>query len=94
MNWALVPQNLITGILSGGVIGLVALGVVLIFKASEVFNFAQGHILMLGAFLTWWFAGAHEDGTEIFNLSLPLATLAAMAVGFGLGLMSGWCCAR
>ncbi len=87
MNWSLVPQQLVTGILNGGVIGLVALGVVLIFKSSEVFNFAQGHIVMLGAFLTWWFAGAHEDGSQIFNLPLPLATLAAMAVAFLLGLL-------
>ena len=57
MNWVLVPQQIVTGILNGGTIGLIALGIVLIYKSSEVFNFAHGHLVMLGAFLTWWFAG-------------------------------------
>ena len=70
MNWVLVPQAIVTGLLNGGVLGLIALGVVLIYKSSEIFNFAQGHMLMLGAFLTWWFAGANETGTELFNLPL------------------------
>lgn len=86
MNWVLVPQAIVTGILNGSVIGLIALGVVLIYKSSEIFNFSQGHLLMLGAFVTWWFAGANEDGGEIFNLPLGLAVPAAfllmLLVGF------------
>jgi branched-chain amino acid transport system permease protein len=86
MNWVLVPQAVVTGILNGSVIGLIALGVILIYKSSEIFNFSQGHLLMLGAFLTWWFAGANEDGGEIFNMPLGLAVLAAfllmLLVGF------------
>lgn len=86
MNWVLVPQAIVTGILNGSVIGLIALGVVLIYKSSEIFNFSQGHLLMLGAFVTWWFAGANEDGKEIFNLPLGLAVPAAfllmLLVGF------------
>ena len=64
MNWVLVPQAIVTGILNGGVIALIALGVVLIYKSSEIFNFSQGHLLMLGAYLTWWFAGA---GAHVFG---------------------------
>lgn len=80
MNWVLLPQAVVTGILNGGVIGLIALGVVLIYKSSEIFNFSQGHLLMLGAYLTWWFAGANETGTELFNLPLGLSVLAALLV--------------
>ena len=87
MNWPLVPQQLVTGVLNGGVIGLIALGIVLIFKSSEVFNFAQGHMLMLGAFLTWWFAGANENGKELFNLPLGLAALMAFIVTFIMGFV-------
>ena len=53
MNWPLVPQQFATGLLNGGTIGLIALGIVLIYKSSEVFNFAHGHLVMFGAFLTW-----------------------------------------
>lgn len=46
-------QTILSGIAIGCVYGLVALGFVLIFKATEVINFAQGELLMLGAFLCY-----------------------------------------
>jgi branched-chain amino acid transport system permease protein len=87
MNWVLLPQAIVTGILNGGVIGLIALGVVLIYKSSEIFNFSQGHLLMLGAYLTWWFAGANETGDELFNLPLGFAVLAALITMAILGFL-------
>lgn len=87
MNWVLVPQAIVTGLLNGGVIGLIALGVVLIYKSSEIFNFSQGHLLMLGAFMTWWFAGGTEDGSELFNLPLGFAVLAAFIVALIIGFL-------
>lgn len=86
MNWPLVPQQIVTGILNGGIIGLIALGIVLIFKASEVFNFAHGHMVMLGAFFTWWFSGgAGED--QFFNLPFWAALLMALVVSALIGLL-------
>ncbi len=87
MIWPLVPQQIVTGLLNGGVIALIALGVVLIYKSSEVFNFAQGHTLMIGAFLTWWFAGGDETGAEFFNLPLWAAVIMAMVVAVLIGLL-------
>jgi branched-chain amino acid transport system permease protein len=48
-----VIQTILSGIAMGCVYGLVALGFVLIFKATEVINFAQGELLMLGAFISY-----------------------------------------
>ena len=87
MNWQLVPQQFFTGVLNGGIIAIIALGIVLIYRSSEVFNFSHGQMVMLGAFLTWWFAGANEDGKEIFNLPLWAAIPLAIAVMAGLGLV-------
>lgn len=87
MNWELIPQQFATGVLNGGIIGLIALGIVLIYKSSEVFNFAQGHMVMLGAYLTWWFAGANETGSELFNLPLWAAVIMALLAATLLGLM-------
>ena len=71
MNWSLVPQQFVTGILNGATIGLIALGIVLIYKSSEVFNFAHGHLVMFGAFLTWWFTGGGaEPGAGFIDLPL------------------------
>lgn len=48
-------QQIIGGVALGCVYGLIALGFVLIYKATEVVNFAQGEIMMLGAFLSFTF---------------------------------------
>jgi branched-chain amino acid transport system permease protein len=70
-----VLQLLISGISQGCVYGLIALGFVLIYKATEMVNFAQGDVMMLGAFIAVSFVN---------TLGLPfiwgvLATLAVMA---------------
>ena len=48
-----ILRTVLSGISIGCVYGLVALGFVLIFKATEVINFAQGELLMLGAFISY-----------------------------------------
>ncbi len=46
-------QQLISGLALGCVYGLIALGFVLIYKATEVVNFAQGELMMLGGFFAY-----------------------------------------
>jgi len=45
----------LNGLAVGCIYGLVALGFVLIYKATELVNFAQGDLLMLGAFTCYMF---------------------------------------
>ena len=45
-------QLIISGLANGCVYGLIALGFVLIYKAAEQVNFAQGDLMMFGAFVT------------------------------------------
>ena len=82
MNWQLLPQFAITGFLNGGPIALIALGIVLIFKSSEIFNFSQGQMLLIGTLSTWWFWA--EEG-----LGLPLwaAVILGITVSAVLGLL-------
>lgn len=44
-------QLLVSGVAFGCVYGMVALGFVLIYKATEMVNFAQGEFMMIGAFI-------------------------------------------
>jgi branched-chain amino acid transport system permease protein len=44
-------QFVVSGLLVGGVYAFMALGMVLIFKATGVFNFASGHLIALAAFV-------------------------------------------
>ncbi len=46
-----LAQLLINGAAAGCIYGLIALGFVLIYKATEMVNFAQGDLMMLGAFV-------------------------------------------
>ncbi len=64
-----------SGLALGAVYALVALGFVVIYRASEVFNFAHGELLTIGAFFYVGLAG--------FGLPLPVALIGAM-VGTGL----------
>ena len=52
----MLPTVLISGIMVGCVYALIALGFVLIFKSSHVFNLAQGEFLLFGACIGWVFA--------------------------------------
>ena len=47
---------LIIGVSQGCAYGLIALGFVLIYKATEVVNFAHGALMMLGMYATYWIA--------------------------------------
>jgi branched-chain amino acid transport system permease protein len=55
MSLSFLLQNLITGLLVGGVYALMSIGLGLIFGVMRVVNFAQGDFMMLGMYLTYFF---------------------------------------
>ena len=74
----LLVQTLWEGFVGGALYALIALGFVLIYKASGVFNFAQG-IMMVFAALT--LVGLHEKGVPAFvALGLAIAIMYALAL--------------
>jgi branched-chain amino acid transport system permease protein len=72
----LLVQTLWEGLVAGVLYSLIALGFVLIFKASGVFNFAQGIMVVFSALTL---VGLHEHGVPAF-----LALAITIAVMFGL----------
>ena len=73
----LLVQTLWEGLVGGMLYALIALGFVLIFKASGVFNFAQG-IMVVFAALT--LVGLHDAGVPAFvALGLTIAVMFALA---------------
>lgn len=71
-------QTLGSGILVGLVYALLGLCIVIIYKASEAFNFAIGEFLVIGSFL---FYVLFFDLDIPFLIALPLGLLAAGIVG-------------
>jgi branched-chain amino acid transport system permease protein len=77
----MVTQLLASGLALGSVYALLALSLVLIHKATDVVNFAQGEMAMFGTFLC--FALLTRAG-----LPLPLVMLAAVPMGVVLGVVT------
>jgi branched-chain amino acid transport system permease protein len=76
-NPAFLAEVLIGGIASGLMYSLVALGFVLIFKASGVFNFAQGVMVLFSALTL---VGLMERGAPVWlALGLTMAVMVALA---------------
>src|SRR4051794_38120254 len=76
-----IAAPLVLGLSSGAGIGLVAVGLVLIYKSSRVFNFAAGEFLTLGAY------GAYV-GRSVLDLPFPLAVVLGLVAGTLAGLVT------
>ena len=72
-------QLIASGVAQGCIYGLIALGFVLIYKATETVNFAQGDLMMVGGFLGL-------TGTLALGLPFWAAFVAALAVMFFFGM--------
>ena len=78
-----VPVQLATGIVVGCGYGLFALGIVLVYKASRIFNFAQCEIGAFGAFITV----CSVRGLGFFpKWPLPVAIVLGLVAGTLMGL--------
>jgi branched-chain amino acid transport system permease protein len=73
-------QLTLTGLTNGVILALAALGFVLIYKSSDVINFAQGEFLLIGAYLTY--AMIAQVG-----LVWPLGVLVTLLLAIGLGII-------
>jgi branched-chain amino acid transport system permease protein len=67
------------GVLLGQLYALLSLGFVVIYRASKVFNFAQGELMLLGAYSLW---------TLVLGLELPLYV--ALPLAFVMAALYGW----
>lgn len=81
-----IVQLFVSGLANGCVYGIIALGFVLIYKATEAVNFAQGDIMMLGAFITLGFANSGYLGLD-FWIAVPLAIALMGVFGYLLDLI-------
>src|SRR5690242_10561285 len=81
MNTAFLIQLLVNGLVVGTLYGVVAMSFVLIYKATQVVNFAQGELLLVGAWVCWALLARYQVP---FWIGMPL-TLVFMFV-FGVAI--------
>jgi branched-chain amino acid transport system permease protein len=72
---------LMSGVTTGALYALVALGLVVVNKATGVINFAQGDFFMFSGFVAWML---HVQ----MGVNYPLTFLLTISVGFGLGCLT------
>lgn len=76
----LIPA-IIRGIAIGSTYALIAVGFVIIYRATQVINFAQPALMILGAYFTSWFVSS-------IGFPFPIAILAAMVVLAAIGAVT------
>jgi len=77
----ILAQQIISGLATGSLYALAALGLVLIFKTSDVVNFAQGEMAMFGTFIMFTFLKAGGlPYWGAFVLALAFAFLMGTAI--------------
>jgi branched-chain amino acid transport system permease protein len=81
-----VLQLIVSGLANGCVYGLIALGFVLIYKATEAVNFAQGDFMMLGAFITLGLTNTQFMGLP-FLVSVPIAIVLMGVFGYLMDML-------
>ena len=76
-------QALVSGVVLGGIYGLLAVGIVLVYKGARIVNFAQAEVGTLALYVAY-FVISEEDG-----LGLPwiVGAVAAVVVGAGIGFV-------
>jgi branched-chain amino acid transport system permease protein len=81
MNNNVLVELIIGGITLGGVYGLVAMGFVVVFKATGILNFAQGYLMTLGVYFSYL-------AFDVWHLELVVGVLAVMGGMLVIGVVS------
>ena len=76
-------QSFATGLMTGSIYSLLAVAFVIIYKACKIFNFAQGELMLLGAFFSWSLLAQ-------LHLAFWLTILLTLVFAFFLGFAIEW----
>ena len=77
----LLVQQVVLGLLIGGVYVAVAVGFSLVWGILNIVNLSHGALVMVGAYVTWWLFVS--KGVDPF-VSLPIVVVALFAFGYAL----------
>lgn len=84
MDFIDILQYAISGLSQGSLYALVALGIVLVYRANRVLNFAHGDVTTAGAFVAFYLMGAGLSWWLAFLLAIAFGAVIAMLFYFGV----------
>jgi branched-chain amino acid transport system permease protein len=82
-----MARVVVIGLVNGGIYGLLALGIVLVYRGSRVLNFAQGELGTVGLYLAYWLSVKHHNPYWV-------GALGAILLAVVLGLLFEWLVVR
>ena len=84
-------QQILTGVANGAIYACLALAVVMIYQAIDHFNFAQGEMMMIGAYLGIWGVGLTTFLGSVLALVVfgPISAISKRLVPLGIFLAAG-----
>jgi branched-chain amino acid transport system permease protein len=74
-------QTLVAGLVAGGIYGILALGIVIVYRGSKVLNFAQAEMGTFGLYVGWWLIEEHHQPWLVGAATGVIATV-AISVAF------------
>ena len=80
-------SQFLSGLTYGTILFLVAAGLSLIFGVMNILNFAHAALWLMGAYFSYTFWSLMQEHSIAFWISIPLAGLAAAAVGWVLEMV-------
>jgi branched-chain amino acid transport system permease protein len=84
MNTQFLIQLLVNGLVVGTLYGVVAMSFVLIYKATQVVNFAQGELLLIGAWVCWALLTKYQVP---FWFGMPLTLIFMFIFGIAIQIL-------
>ncbi len=75
-----IAQYMVSGLSTGAIYALIGIGFAIIYNSTEIINFAQGELVMLGGMFTLFFL-------ETMKLPLPLSILLAVLATIASGVL-------
>ena len=74
-------QTLVSGLAAGGIYGILALGIVIVYRGSKVLNFAQAEMGTLGVYVAWWLIEEHGQ-PWIVGATAAVVVVGALSYAF------------
>ena len=77
-----LAQQLINGLVIGGVYALIAIGYTMVYGVLSMLNFAHGEIYMIGGFTGWWVLQIFAvNNTPVINAALLISLMIVISMG-------------
>jgi branched-chain amino acid transport system permease protein len=74
-------QVLVAGVMTGAIYGIIALGLVMVYRGSRVLNFAQVELGTFGTYVAWWLVHEHHQPWLVGALA-GVAVVAGVSAAF------------